>query len=150
MLAGTRFFKRVKPWLQSSMWNQVESGRIGYPPVPPKTTTVLYTLLGNPWFHYSERFPLYRFAKCDVIGTMCDKISNNTSQILRYKLRQIFFTIFLKSYSQTFPEITFTCIFLTQKIGFRPDLVCFRMSRPRQGYVRPTSVVNDDFTMQQC
>ena len=38
----------------------------------------------------SERFPLYRIAKCDVIWTICDRISNNTSQILRYKLQQIF------------------------------------------------------------
>ena len=42
--------------------------------------------------HISERFPLHRIAKCDVIWTICDGISNNTctSQILRYKLRQIF------------------------------------------------------------
>ena len=38
------------------------------------------------------------------------------------------------SYSQSFPKITFTCIFLTQKYqGFRPDQVCFRMSRLRRG-----------------
>ena len=43
----------------------------------------------------------------------------------------------LKGYSQTFPEVTFTCIFLTQNIK--------GSARPRWGYVRLTYVVNDDF-----
>ena len=89
--------------------------------------------------HFSERFPLYCIAKCDVIWTIYNGISNNTSQILRYKLPKIFsgliINIFLKSYSQTFPEIMFTHIFPTPKYqGFGPDRVGFHMSRN----VRPT------------
>ena len=79
---------------------------------------------------------MYRIAKCNVIWTNCDGISNNTSQILWYKLffqhnnKHIWN---VRSYSQTFPEIMF--IFPTKKYqGFRPDWVCFRMSKPCQGY----------------
>ena len=68
----------------------------------------------------SERFTLYRIAKH-----------------------------FLKSYSQTFPEIMFTCtcIFPTQKYrGFRPGLFPYVQTRPF--HVR--YVVNNDFTTQRC
>ena len=52
----------------------------------------------------------------------------------------------VQSYSQTFPKIAF--IFPTKFFQrFRPNRVCFCMSRLRRG-VCPSDVVNDDFTMQ--
>ena len=58
-----------------------------------------------------------------------------TSFVLRYTLRMLHNEHFLKSYSQTFPEIMFTCISDPNFFRVPPNWVCFRMSRPYQGYM---------------
>ena len=115
---------------------------------------------------------MYHIAKCDVIWTICDRISNNTSQILRYKLWQnvslycgliinIFEIIFTNLSQNNVYIQKYTCIFLTKTIkgSARPGLFSVFLDRAGGTSVRPYMVRPSDrtwyvrtwnFNFQQC